>query len=128
MCSPVAAVSSSAGRFVIGLAYESGLVGCDGCAGHRHSCGFCRGLRCRFYHDDHCRHHRLVGYVGILDMSMNYLKITPAETQQAERLAFSAGTSRAEGDDYYQLWLIAHGHPACRQSAERALARLRGAV
>jgi len=59
---------------------------------------------------------------------MNDLKITLAETKQAERLAFSAGTSRAEGDDYYQLWLIAHGHPACRQSAERALARLRGAV
>ena len=59
---------------------------------------------------------------------MNDLKITLAETQQAERLAFSAATSRAEGDDYYQLWLIAHGHPACRQSAERALARLRGAV
>jgi len=59
---------------------------------------------------------------------MNDLKITPAEIEHAERLAFSAATSRAEGDDYYQLWLIAHGHQACRQSAERALARLRGAV
>lgn len=53
------------------------------------------------------------------------MKYTYEEKRKLQRRAFSARSSRPEGDDAYQFYLIVNGWPGNQEAAARALKRLR---